>query len=76
MNGTDRLCDVRTADLSGRMQIRSNFWTNVLKWISLINTIVTLVKLSFILTLFTVTTQPDNDMNLLKYISIQNTLAA
>jgi len=57
-------------------QIRSKFWTNGLKWISLINTIVTLMKLLFILTLFILTKRPNNEMNLLKYISIQNTLAA
>jgi len=61
--------------VSSQTQIRSNFWTNELKWISLINTIVTLMKLLFILTLFILTMRPDDEMNLLKYISIQNTLA-
>ena len=42
----------------------------------MIKTIVTLMKLLLILTLFTLAMRPNNEMNLLKYISIQNTLAA
>jgi len=42
----------------------------------MIKTIVTLMKLLLILTLFTLAMWPNNEMNLLKYISIQNTLAA
>jgi len=40
------------------------------------NIIVTLMKLLLILTLFTLVMRPNNEMNWLKYISIQNTLAA